>query len=111
MPRQRSATRSKRSDRIAWLIVAAPLVALAIYYLHTAIWGPEGYLALKDLRAEITAAEAELAAVRSERERHEDRARRLRSDSIDLDLLNERVREVLGYARSDELILLTPSAN
>ncbi len=90
------------------LVVSVPLTAATGYYLHAAIWGTEGYFVLEQRRAEIEAREEQLRQVRDERIRREDRAGRLRTGSIDLDLLNERAREVLGYARPDELILLIP---
>ena len=93
------------------LTLTLPLAALAAYFIHAAIWGHDGYIVLEQRRAEIAAQGERLESVRAERERLRDRTRRLRVDSIDLDLLDERARAVLGYARPDEMILRLPEPN
>jgi len=50
------------------------------------------------LRAERAALEAELASLRN-------LARRMSDEFLDLDLLDEQAREVLGYLRTDELVI------
>ena len=96
---------------LIWISFLAPILpaALAIgYFVHAAVWGEDGYVVLKERELEIALLEKSLAEVRTRREELEDRTERLSSHSIDLDLLDERARTELGYARADELILIVP---
>lgn len=78
---------------------------LGLYFAFAAVQGPSGILR----RIQIEAETAELA---TERDRLQDEVaeiqnltRRLSDEYLDLDLLDERAREVLGLARGDEIIL------
>ena len=99
---------------LIWISFLAPILpaALAIgYFVHAAVWGGDGYIALKQREFEIALLEKSLSEIRTRREELEDRTERLSSHSIDLDLLDERARAELGYARADELILIIPGTN
>ena len=105
-------TRLRR--RFGWiptLTLILPLTAFTAYLVHTAIWGPDGYLALEKRRDEIAAQEARLAIVKVESKRLRNLTQRLGVDSVDLDLLDERARAILGYARPDELIWPVPATS
>ena len=96
---------------LIWLSFLAPILPAAlaiIYFFHAAIWGQDGYIVLKERDLEIALLENSLSEVRTRREELEDRTERLSRHSIDLDLLDERARTELGYARADELILIVP---
>ena len=96
---------------LTWLAFLAPVLPAALaasYFIHAAVWGEDGYLALQDRELEITLLERSLADVRLRRQQLEDRTRRLSARSLDLDLLDEQARSELGYARADELILIVP---
>ena len=98
---------------LIWLSFLAPVLPASVaigYFVHTSIWGGDGYLVLKERELEIAILEKSLAVVRARREELEDRTVRLSSNSIDLDLLDERARAELGFARADELILVPPGA-
>ena len=57
------------------------------------------------VEAEADRLSIQLAELRAETERMEILTRRLSDDYLDLDLLDERARNVLGYKRPDELVL------
>lgn len=100
---------SKSKGLNRWLVpggVVMVLCAITAGYLYQAVWGGKGYLALLERSDEARRLEATLADVRTRREHLDIRIRGLREDTLDLDLLDERAREVLGYARPDELILI-----
>jgi cell division protein FtsB len=67
--------------------------------------GESGLFALMQAKNRVAELEIELAEVRAERIAIENRTRRLSDDYLDIDLLDERSRIVLGYARSDELLI------
>ena len=93
----------RRARQIAPQVIAACLVG---YFAFHAVQGERGVLAYLRLETELEKAEAvqsELSAQRIEMER---RVSLLRPDSLDPDMLEERAREVLSFARDDELVIL-----
>lgn len=95
----------KRARQVAPPVLGACLVA---YFAYHAIQGERGFLAWLSLRQELAQARADAAQLAREHERLERRVELLRPDSLDLDLLDERAHELLGYGRPDELIILLP---
>lgn len=93
----------RRARQIAPQVVAACLVG---YFVFHAVQGERGlrvYLRLQQDLAQARAVESELSAQRSEL-RH--RVELLRPDSLDPDMLEERARRVLNFARPDEVVVL-----
>ncbi|MGR3718111.1 MAG: FtsB family cell division protein [Thermohalobaculum sp.] len=93
-----------------WGQIVAPviyilLIAVLAVFGHSALQGEHGLAALRQaeaLEAELT---AELAGVGEERRELENRVRRLGLRHLDLDLLDERARAMLGYVRREELVI------
>ncbi len=79
------------------------VVALS-YFSYHAISGERGLLALIQLNQKIEQARSELDIVHAERIKLERNVRLLRDDSLDLDLLDEQARRLLGYAGKDERV-------
>ncbi|MFG6083762.1 septum formation initiator family protein [Paracoccus litorisediminis] len=82
--------------------------ALCLYFAHAALLGPSGITR----RAEVLEENAKAKAHRDERAaelaKQENLVRRLSSESLDADLADERIRDVLGYMRSDEVEFRMP---
>lgn len=91
--------------RIATPAIGAVLVGILALFLHTGLTGAHGLGALNDTESEEKRLIAELATLEAERAAWANRTHRLSEDYLDLDLLDERARSVLGYARPDEIIL------
>jgi cell division protein FtsB len=70
------------------------------------ISGDRGILAFIKLNSQIYTLQNELDVVRGERLALERRANLLKSDSLDLDLLEEQAKKILGYAKPQESILI-----
>ncbi|PWJ19163.1 FtsB family cell division protein [Jannaschia seohaensis] len=87
------------------LILPIGLLGFALYFTFAAVQGEYGVLRGVELEAERQVLEAELALLTEEVERMTDRTKRLSDDFLDLDLLDERARAVLGVARTDEIIV------
>ena len=87
--------------------VAAPvLIASWIVYLaYGAIGGAASYRALGELREEAAAKRAELAGLRERRELLAKRADLLNPRSLDPDMVDERIRAVLGYAQPGDVVI------
>lgn len=85
--------------------VYAVVLAFVASFGYSGLQGDRGLGALAEAKAEVARLEAELARLEAHRDREATRVARMRPDHLDLDLLDERARAVLGYARPDELIL------
>lgn len=81
------------------------IVAVAYFAYHT-VHGERGVLAYLKMRERVQDAEARYAEISQEQTYWEQRVRLLHPASIDPDMLDERVRVMLGYARADDLIVL-----
>ena len=81
-------------------------IAMAIaYFGYHALTGEQGVLNWLVIENVIRETEIQLADARAERERMEEIAARLRSDSLDLDYLDERARDVLNVAHPRDFIV------
>ena len=78
------------------------------YFGVNAYSGNHGLRAQKDLEQQLGTMQQELQGLRTERSKWERRIALLRSDRIDPDMLDERARELLGYADPRDLTLLLP---
>ena len=68
--------------------------------------GDRGILAYFKLNSLITSVRSELDLVRAERITLEHASNLLKSDSLDLDLLEEQAKKVLGYAKPEEMVII-----
>ena len=80
-------------------------LALGLYFAFAAVQGPSGILRRIQIESETAELAVERDRLRAEVARMQHLTRRLSDEYLDLDLLDERAREVLGYARADEIIL------
>jgi len=81
------------------------LIAVLAVFAHSGLQGEHGLAALHRAEALERELESDLAEIRQERRALENKVRRLGTDYLDLDLLDERARAVLGYVRRDELVI------
>jgi cell division protein FtsB len=93
---------------LALYAVAAMMVA---YFGVNAYTGKYGLNARQELDQEIIALTSELARLKRERAEGEQRVSLLRSDRVDPDMLDERVRYQLDYADPRDLVRATKPAN
>ncbi len=80
-------------------------VVLALYFTFAAVQGSFGLFNRVQIEAEIIELRITRDALSEDLARAENRTRRLSDDYLDLDLLDERARAVLGLARPDEIII------
>lgn len=74
-------------------------------FVISAVQGEFGVMRRVQLNAEITALQAERAALQAELARMENLNLRLSDRYLDIDLLDERARIILGYLRADEVVI------
>ena len=79
--------------------------ALALYFAYAAVQGPSGILRRIQIEAETAELVAERDALREEVAQMQNLTRRLSDEYLDLDLLDERARDVLGLIRADEIMI------
>ena len=75
------------------------------YFTFAAVQGESGLFQRIRIEADAATLRAELAAYRIEVAALENKTRRLSDDFLDLDLLDEQARQVLGMMRADEIII------
>ncbi|MBN2631729.1 MAG: septum formation initiator family protein [Rhodobacteraceae bacterium] len=87
---------------IVYLILA---VMLGGYFAFAAVQGDYGVLRQVQIRAEAQALRAERDLLYAELSRMTNLTTRLSDRFLDTDLLDEQVRDVLGYIRADEIVI------
>ena len=75
------------------------------YFLFASVQGEYGLFRRIQIEAEADDLRATRAELQAQLERIRNKTRRLSDDYLDLDLLDEQARNVLGMARADEIIL------
>ena len=80
-------------------------VSLCFYFSYHLVQGERSYLRLISLEKKIEKLSTEYASLKEKRTALEEKVIMLRPDSINKDLLEERVRHVLGFIHPDERIL------
>ena len=88
----------------SWLAIIG--FGLAFYFGYHAVNGSRGLLASQQLNDELRAAEKKLAKLERERTSLERRVKRLRSGSLDPDLIDELARETLSMVEPDDVIIV-----
>jgi len=78
---------------------------LSVYFMFAAVQGDYGALRRAEIEAEERALRAELEALQRDIAVMENRTHRLSDDFLDLDLLDQQAREVLGRVRADEIVI------
>lgn len=94
---KRSAVHSAMVTLIAFLV--------GTYFVFHAVQGEYGLFNRVQAEAEEERLRAELAVLQQELKALENKTLRLSDQYLDLDLLDERARDVLGYARPNEIVI------
>lgn len=81
------------------------VIGATCYFGYAALQGDAGLVEQVRLAREEAELTRELAALEAQRREMEALALRLSERGLDLDLLDERARAVLGYARPDEIVI------
>jgi cell division protein FtsB len=81
------------------------LIAVLAVFGHSGLQGEHGLAALREAQRLERDLTVELATTSAERTGMQNLVRRLSERNLDLDLLDERARAMLGYVRREELII------
>jgi len=80
-------------------------ILLGLYFTFAAVQGDYGVFRRSESLAEKRALEDELVLVQAEVTRMENLTHRLSDTYLDLDLLDQQARDVLGLIRADEIVI------
>lgn len=80
-------------------------ILLGLYFTFAAVQGDYGVFRRSEILAEKRALEDELVLVQAEVARMENLTHRLSDTYLDLDLLDQQARDVLGLIRADEIVI------
>jgi cell division protein FtsB len=97
--------------RLRHFTMVTIFVLLIFYLAYHAVNGERGVLALLKLSRHAAKLEEELDNTRTERLRLEHRVNLMRSESLDLDLLDEQSRKILGYSGEQEVVYFIDKEN
>ncbi len=96
--------RSNR-PRIGALLFFATAFVLCSYFTFAAVQGDYGVFRRIEIAAEADALKADLDRLNQRIARMENLTHRLSDDYLDLDLLDQQARKVLGLLRADEIVI------
>lgn len=91
---------SKNKIRKNWF--ALIFAMLILYFIYHSFYGNRGFWVFLNLNSEYTKLQNELDFIRAKRLELEQKVNLLKEDSLDLDVLEERVKDVLPYAKENE---------
>lgn len=80
-------------------------ILLGLYFTFAAVQGDYGVFRRSEILAEKRALEDELVLVQAEVTRMENLTHRLSDTYLDLDILDQQARDVLGLIRADEIVI------
>ena len=96
---------SLATENLTLVVFSTLTVLVCCYFFYAATHGPYGLYERGRIEADEVLLGQQLAVLTSTRLQSENRARRLSDQYLDLDLLDEQSRKVLGMVRDDELIV------
>lgn len=85
-----------------------PLISLTliVYFGYHLIHGDHGWLAWRQLETKLNESKSKLDALTHEQETWENRVELMRPETLDPDMLDERVRHVLGNVKENEVLVI-----
>ena len=91
--------------KLALAVYLTVLLAFGGYFALASVQGEFGLFRSVQLEAEITDLTAVRDALQAQVDEMANKTQRLSDEFLDLDLLDERARDVLGLVRSDEIVI------
>ncbi len=79
--------------------------SLGLYFTFASVQGDYGRFRRVEIQAELRSLEQERDALAARIALISNKTLRLSDDYLDLDLLDEQARDILGYVRADEVVL------
>lgn len=96
---------TNRRLSLSALVIFGIMLLLCLYFAFAAVQGPSGILKRVQLEAETRELVAQRDQLQADVDRMANLTRRLSDDYLDLDLLDQQARDVLGMVRPDEVVV------
>ncbi|SMX41968.1 FtsB family cell division protein [Actibacterium lipolyticum] len=96
---------SRKRPALGVVAYFAIAFTLATYFTFAAVQGDYGLFRRIQVEAEAGTLIQERDALQAQLDEMQNKTRRLSDDYLDLDLLDEQARSVLGMIRSDEIVI------
>ena len=92
---------------IPWVIICVFTISLSlgIYFTFAAVQGDFGILRRAEINHDLQKLQVEIGSIHVEIADLKNLTRRLSDHYLDLELLDQQARDVLGYVRTDELVI------
>ncbi len=88
-------------SNLIWIFIAG-------YFVYHIVIGSRGIISWSVLSHEVNQLESDLNKIRKENGFLENKIKGMRSDSLDLDLLEEQAEKILGFCYPEDTIVLLP---
>lgn len=95
----------KTSPALGVISYFCVIFALGLYFTFAAVQGDYGLFRRAEIQADADILRTQLIGLQAEVAAMENKTKRLSDTYLDLDLLDEQVRSMIGMARSDEIII------
>lgn len=95
----------RSTPAMGMLLTFTALILLGLYFTFAAVQGDYGVFKRAEVEAESRALRLELEVLKVQVDQMENLTRRLSDNYLDLDLLDEQARDVLGMVRADEIVI------
>lgn len=105
MRQSRPAMTTRKRPALGALIFFMIAFGMGGYFTFAAVQGDYGLFRRAEIEAEEKALRAQLDRLQAQVARMENLTRRLSDDYLDLDLLDQQARDVLGMIRADEIVI------
>ena len=92
---------------IPWVIICVFTISLSlgVYFTFAAVQGDFGILRRAEINHDLQKLQVEIGSINVEIADLKNLTRRLSDHYLDLELLDQQARDVLGYVRTDELVI------
>ena len=98
-------TRTLKRPALGILIYFAVAFGLSVYFTFAAVQGDFGLFRRAEIQAETVALAEQLDQIQSRVAVMENLTKRLSDTYLDIDLLDQQARDVLGLLRADEIVI------
>lgn len=99
------ATRQRKNSALRQMVLPFLFLLLIGYFVFHSLNGGYGAYALADMKLKVDVLEADLLALRQEREVQEHRIALFRRETLDPDMMDERARLYVNMAHPDEMVI------
>ncbi len=98
-------TRPRKRPALGLVIYFAVAFGLGAYFTFAAVQGNYGLFSRAEIEAETVALSAQLDELKTQVALMENLTKRLSDTYLDIDLLDQQARDVLGLLRADEIVI------